>query len=78
MVPVSNQIGTEGAVALAQALESNKSLELLFDQSIGEAGARALVNALQYNHTLTWLVLPRDYSRHFSSAELDSRVTWFV
>ncbi len=76
-VPVSNQIGTEGAVALAQALESNKSLkelELLFDQSIGEAGARALANALQYNHTLTRLVLPRDYSRHFFSAELDSRV----
>ncbi len=76
-VPVSNQIGTEGAVALAQVLESNKSLKklvLLNDRSIGEAGARALVNALQYNHTLTRLRLPRYYSRHFFSAELDSRV----
>ncbi len=76
-VPADDQIGTEGALALSQTLQSNKTLKrlwLLYDQSIGEAGARALVNALQYNRTLEQLRLAQEYSRHFPSKERDSRV----
>ncbi len=79
-VPVADEIGTEGALALSQTLQSNKTLKQLGlpgDQSIGEAGTRALVNALQYNHTLELLQLPREYSHHFPPEELDSRVRFF-
>ncbi len=80
LVPVADQIGPEGALALSQTLKSNKSLKqlwLLNDHSIGEAGARALVKALQYNHTLEQLHLSGDYSHRFHSEELDSRVTFY-
>ncbi len=73
-VPVADQIGIEGALALSQTLQSNKTLKQLWlqnDQSIGQAGARALVNALQYNHTLELLQLPQDYSRHFQDSRVD-------
>ncbi len=76
-VPVADQIGTEGALALAQTLQSNKTLKRLClqsDRSIRAAGTRALVNAVQVNHTLVQLRIPQDYSHCCSSEGLDSRV----
>ena len=55
----SQQIGTGGAIALAEMLKVNQSLEVLshkFDKSLGKDGTHALVNALHHNHTLKELV----------------------
>jgi len=50
-----NQIGVEGAKALAEALETNKtvtSISLTHNQ-IGDEGAKALAEALKANETVT-------------------------
>ena len=56
----SQQIGTGGAIALAEMLKVNQSQEVLslnkFDKSLGKDGTHALVNALHHNHTLKELV----------------------
>ena len=82
LVPTHCQFGTDGAIALAEMLNVNQSLEelnLYYDKSLGHDGAHALINALQHNHTLKRLLLPKDYCNHFSREELtgmDSRVQW--
>lgn len=76
-VPVAHQIGTDGAVALSLALRANKVLKKLWiksDKSIGKTGARALVTTLQHNRTLRLLSLRKDYSKHFTSVKVDSRI----
>ena len=81
-----SQIGTDGAIALAEMLKVNKSLEVLsygFNKSLGEDGTRALINALHHNHTLKEMMLPNPSNAddwHFSHEEhnrMDSRVKWF-
>jgi Ran GTPase-activating protein (RanGAP) involved in mRNA processing and transport len=54
-----NQIGVEGAKALAAALEHNTSLTQLeqWNNQIGVEGARALAAALEHNTSLTQLNL---------------------
>ena len=55
----SNKIGTEGAKALAKALETNKTLTTLnlWGNEIGPEGAKALAKALETNKILTTLNL---------------------
>ena len=52
-----NDIGDEGAAALATALENNKSLETLHisNNQITDVGALALIDALKNNETLSMI-----------------------
>ena len=52
-------MGSEGAQALAKALEYNSSLTslVLGTNSIGDPGAQALAKALDHNSSLKWLDL---------------------
>ncbi|CAK9040238.1 unnamed protein product, partial [Durusdinium trenchii] len=54
-----NQIGAEGGVALAKALETNQTLQKLglSNNNIDTEGGVALAKALETNQTLTTLVL---------------------
>ena len=65
-----NEIGTEGAKVLAEALRENDTLTelLLFDNEIGDEGARALAKALEKNDTLTSL----DLASNSVSDEVDT------
>ena len=53
-----NDIGAEGAAALADALKENTTLTALYlnGNDIGAEGAAALVDALKENTTLTTLL----------------------
>ncbi|RLN53556.1 hypothetical protein BBJ29_009856 [Phytophthora kernoviae] len=55
----ANGITSRGAVAMARALRTNKTLEALnlFQNCIGDAGARAFAHALPFNTTLKTLSL---------------------
>ena len=56
----NNQIGVEGAKALANALRINTSvttLELGYHSKIGHEGAKALANSLRINTSVTTLHL---------------------
>ncbi|MCE2993255.1 MAG: hypothetical protein LW826_03560, partial [Candidatus Jidaibacter sp.] len=55
----SQNIGENGAIAIAKALKTNTSLNLLylFDRTIGENGAIAIAKAFKTNTSLTWLSL---------------------
>ena len=53
-----NHIGNEGAIAIAQALQTNQILKELYfsGNEIGDEGAIALAQALQTNQTLEDLI----------------------
>ena len=55
----NKSIGDAGALALAQALHHNSTLEWLYlsNNSISDAGAVALAQTLHHNSTLKWLHL---------------------
>jgi Ran GTPase-activating protein (RanGAP) involved in mRNA processing and transport len=55
----NNQIGDDGAQALATALEHNTTLNILslWNNKIGSTGAQALAQALAQNDTLSLLYL---------------------
>jgi len=57
-----NNIGRDGATAIAEALKSNETLQTLqlTSNCIDDDGATALANALAYNSTLRTLWLPRN------------------
>ncbi|KAL0235758.1 hypothetical protein GEMRC1_002340 [Eukaryota sp. GEM-RC1] len=54
-----NRIGAEGAIALAETLKTNITLEKLYlhDNSMGGEGVIALANALKTNSTVTEIIL---------------------
>ena len=78
-VPTTNQLGPQGATALANMLRVNRmleNLEISFDRSLEHNGALSLVSALKDNKTLKLLKLPQ---QHFSQTEMnviDKRVLW--
>ena len=53
----NNNIGDQGAIAIAKALEVNASLKSLWlnDNNIGDAGAAAIANAIAVNASLNTL-----------------------
>ena len=52
-----NNIGDQGAIAIAKALEVNASVTYLnlFGNKIGDSGAAAIANAIAVNATVTAL-----------------------
>ena len=78
-VPMCHQLSTEGAMALAEMLEVNRTLDYLeisFDRTIGRKGALSLMCSLEHNKKLHSLKLPQ---QNFSLSEIsvmDSRLEW--
>ena len=56
---INNNIGPEGAIAIAEALKVNAVLTVLWlsDNNIGDDGAKAIAEALKVNPVLTKLYL---------------------
>jgi hypothetical protein len=78
-VPVSDQIGTDGALEFAEMLKINKSLEnfeLLFDKSIGRTGSMSLVKSLDANSTIKHIKIPQHYFSPMEVMSFSKRVEW--
>lgn len=78
-VPSPDQIGSEGAVALADMLRTNtklERLELLFDKSLERQGALALVESLKHNRTLKHLKIPQQHFKAGEISAMDPRISW--
>lgn len=78
-VPVSDQIGTDGAIAFADMLKVNKSMEhfeLLFDKSLGRTGSMSLVKSLDFNSTVKRIKIPQHYFSPIEVMSITKRVEW--
>lgn len=78
-VLMCHQLSTEGAMALAEMLEVNKtleSLEISFDRTIGRKGALALMCSLEHNKKLHSLKLPQQNFSLSDISVMDSRLEW--
>ena len=71
-----NQIGQEGAAAVAQMLAENMTLRKLYlrDDSMGKEGVCQLVRSLDHNCTLEkiWLPIKFEYTSSYNP-----RIAWY-
>ena len=78
-VPVSDQVGPDGAVEFAEMLKTNTSLEhfdLLFDRSVGRTGSMSLVKSLDVNSTIKHIKVPQHYFSPMEVMSMSKRVEW--
>lgn len=78
-VPVSDQIGIDGALEFAEMLKVNKSLEsfeILFDKSLGRTGSMSLVKSLDTNTTIKHIKIPQHYFSPMEVMSISKRVEW--
>ena len=78
-VPVSSQVGPDGATELAEMLKTNTSLEhfeLLFDKSLGRTGSMSLVKSLDTNSTIKHIKIPQQFFTHMEVLSISKRVEW--
>lgn len=78
-VPVSDQVGTDGALEFAEMLKVNTSLEhfeLLFDKSLGRTGSMSLVKSLDTNSTIKHIKIPQHYFSPMEVMSISKRVGW--
>ena len=78
-VPVGDQIGSDGAIAFADMLKVNNSMEhfeLLFDRSLGRTGSMSLVKSLDFNSTIKHIKIPQHYFSPIEVMAISKRVEW--
>lgn len=78
-VPVSDQVGTEGATEFAEMLKTNEALEqfeILFDKSLCRTGSMSLVKSLELNNTIKHIKIPQHYFSPVEVMSIGKRVEW--
>ena len=72
-----NPLGERGAISVAEMLERNKTLDILYlygCTSLGVSGVTRLIESLQHNTKLRQLRLPEKYRDIVISSELYKKV----
>lgn len=79
-VPVTDQVGPDGAVEFAEMLKINTTLEhfeLLFDKSLGRTGSMSLVKSLDTNNAIKHIKIPQHYFAPMEVMSFSSkRIGW--
>ena len=78
-VPVTHHLTNDGATALAEMLEVNRTLETMeisFDKTLDKTGALAMMCSLEHNKKLQLLKLPQQNFSLTERSMMDSRIKW--